>query len=135
MHQTLPKAIGSRLLAEIGKLVKQTLGPDHMAFRYGGDEFVALLRNLDKSSATQAVAYLQDHMRETDLLTSEGMALRITASFGLATFPQDGDDLHGIIRAADSMMYCAKAEGRDRLVVASEERPQTLPPLRTSRHA
>ena len=135
VNDTHGHLVGSRLLAEIGKLVKQTLGPDHMAFRYGGDEFVALLRNLDKSSATQAVAYLREHLRETDLLTSEGMALRITASFGLATFPQDGDDLHGIIRAADSMMYCAKAEGRDRLVVASEERPQTMPPLRTSRHA
>lgn len=126
---------GSRLLAEIGMLVKRTLGPDHMAFRYGGDEFVALLRNLDKTGATQAVMYLRDRLRETDLLAAEGVSLRITASFGLATFPQDGDDLHGIIRAADSMMYCAKAEGRDRLVVASDDRPQTMPPLHTSRHA
>ncbi len=135
VNDTYGHLVGSRLLAEIGLLVKRTLGPDHMAFRYGGDEFVALLRNLDKTSATQAVDYLREHLREADLPASEGMTLRITASFGLATFPQDGEDLHGIIRAADSMMYCAKAEGRDRLVVASEERPQVMPQLYTSRHA
>ncbi len=135
VNDTYGHLVGSRLLAEIGTLVKKTLGPDHMAFRYGGDEFVALLRNLDKSSATQAVTYLRENLRETELLTGEGMNLRITASFGLATFPQDGDDLHGIIRAADSMMYCAKAEGRDKLIVASDERPQVMPRLPTSRHA
>ncbi len=134
VNDTYGHLVGSRLLAEIGLLVKRTLGPDHMAFRYGGDEFVALLRNLDKTSATQAVDYLREHLREADLPAREGMTLRITASFGLATFPQDGEDLHGIIRAADSMMYCAKAEGRDRLVVASEERPQVMPQLHTSRH-
>ncbi len=135
VNDTYGHLVGSRLLAEIGTLVKRTLGPDHMAFRYGGDEFVALLRNLDKTSATQAVTYLREQLRETDLPASEGITLRITASFGLATFPQDGEDLHGIIRAADSMMYCAKADGRDRLVVASDERAQVMPQLHTSRHA
>ena len=134
VNDTYGHLVGSRLLAEIGTLVKKILGPEHMAFRYGGDEFVALLRNLDKASATQAVIDLREHLRGTNLLVSDDIHLRITASFGLATFPQDGEDLHGIIRAADAMMYCAKAEGRDRLVVASTERPQTMPPLYTSRH-
>lgn len=135
VNDTYGHLAGSRLLAEIGMLVKKTLGPEHMAFRYGGDEFVALLRNMDKTSATEAVIDLRERLRETDLLASEGMMLRITASFGLATFPQDGEDLHGIIRAADAMMYCAKAEGRDRLVVASDERSQTMPSPHLSRHS
>lgn len=134
VNDTYGHLVGSRLLAEIGTLVKKTLGPEHMAFRYGGDEFVALLRNLDKISAMQAVVDLRERLRGTDLLVGDDIHLRITASFGLATFPQDGEDLHGIIRAADAMMYCAKAEGRDRLVVASTERPQKMPPMHTSRH-
>lgn len=134
VNDTHGHLVGSRLLAETGNLIKRTLGPNHMAFRYGGDEFVALLRNLDKSEATEAVHLLRDRLRRTSLLSAEGLNLRITASFGLATFPQDGADLHGIIRAADTMMYCAKADGRDCVVVASEDRPANMPRPHTSRH-
>ena len=105
-----------------------------MAFRYGGDEFVALLRRLNKADATVTVGALRDRLRGTDLLSGEGLNLRVTASFGLATYPQDGANLHDIIRAADTMMYCAKAEGRDRLVVASVDRPANMPRPHTSRH-
>lgn len=134
INDTYGHLVGSRLLAEAGSLIKRTLGPQHAAFRYGGDEFVALLRGLDKSEASAAAANLRDKLRETDLLTGENMALRVTASFGLATFPQDGADLHSIIRAADTMMYCAKAEGRDCLVVATDGRSYEMPTPKNSRH-
>ncbi len=126
--------VGSRLLAETGTLIKRSLGPGNLAFRYGGDEFVALLRGLDKPEAVAIANALRERLRSTALLTGEGLGLHITASFGLATFPQDGRDLHAIIRAADTMMYCAKAEGRDQLVVASLDRPPEMPRPHTSRH-
>ena len=134
MNDTYGHLVGSRLLAEAGSLIKRTLGPQHAAFRYGGDEFVALLRGQDKHDASRTAAHLREQLRNTDLLTGENLQLRITASFGLATFPQDGGDLHTIIRAADTMMYCAKAEGRDCLVVASPDRVIKMPPLAQSRH-
>ena len=134
VNDTYGHLVGSRLLAETGTLIRKALGPKHAAFRYGGDEFVALLHGLDKDEATEASAALRERMRSTDLLTGEGLALRVTASFGLATYPQDGSDLHSIIRAADSMMYCAKAEGRDCLVVASNDRPMNMPVSKHSRH-
>ncbi len=134
VNDTYGHLVGSRLLAEAGALIKRTLGPTHAAFRYGGDEFVALLRGLDKPQATQTAAALREKIRETDLLTTEGLRLRVTASFGLATFPQDGGDLHSIIRASDAMMYCAKDDGRDCLVVASDERSVQMPVPKSSRH-
>ena len=134
VNDTHGHLVGSKLLAEAGNLVKRTLGPGNLAFRYGGDEFVALLRGLDKPEASATAGALRDRLRGTALLTSEGIHLRITASFGLATFPQDGENLHDIIRAADTMMYCAKADGRDRLVVASLDRPADMPRPQTSRH-
>ena len=134
INDTYGHLVGSRLLAEAGSLIKRTLGPQHAAFRYGGDEFVALLRGLDKAQGSQAAASLREQLRNTELLTGEGLSLRMTASFGLATFPQDGGDLHSIIRAADTMMYVAKDEGRDCLVVASGDRPVTMPAPKHSRH-
>ncbi len=134
INDTHGHLVGSRLLAETGTVIKRSLGPGNLAFRYGGDEFVALLRGLDKPEAVAIASALRDRLRSTPLLTSEGLALHITASFGLATFPQDGKDLHSIIRAADSMMYCAKAEGRDQLITASVDRPPEMPRPHTSRH-
>ena len=134
INDTHGHLVGSRLLAEAGTLVKRSLGPGNLAFRYGGDEFVALLRGLDKPEAVATANALRERLRTTALLASEKMNLHITASFGLATFPQDGLDLHAIIRAADTMMYCSKADGRDRLSVASPDRPADMPRPHTSRH-
>jgi diguanylate cyclase (GGDEF)-like protein len=86
--------VGSRLLAEVGNLLKRLLGPDHAAFRYGGDEFVAILRGLDKPAATEFSRRVLEQLSQTRFLTGEGLSLSITASLGLATFPQDGSTLH-----------------------------------------
>ena len=57
------------------------------------------------------------------------------ASFGLATYPQDGDTLHAIIRSADTMMYHAKARGRDQIAIADRDALASMPVPKTSRHA
>lgn len=134
VNDTHGHLVGSRLLAETGTLIKRSLGPGNLAFRYGGDEFVALLRGLDRPEAAATASALRERLRTTSLLNGEGLSLHITASFGLATFPQDGADLHSIIRTADTMMYCAKAEGRDRIVMTSPERSPEMPRPHTSRH-
>ena len=126
--------VGTRLLSEIGGVIKRTRGPDHAGFRYGGDEFVALLRGLNKYAATELAQRLRHELTSTRFLTANGLSLSITASFGLATFPEDGADLHSIIRSADTMMYVAKAEGRDCIAVADSVHPAAMPTPKTSRH-
>lgn len=135
VNDTHGHLVGSRLLSEVGGVIKRALGPDHAGFRYGGDEFVALLRGLDKTAAVELASVLRERILETEFLCGEGLALHLTASFGLATFPQDGDTLHSIIRSADTMMYHAKARGRDQIAVADSETLATMPVPKTSRHA
>ncbi len=118
VNDTYGHLIGSMMLKEAGSLIKRAVGPEHDAFRYGGDEFVVLLRGLDKPAARELAQRVVEDIAETDFLTGEGLTLRLTASAGLATFPQDGASMHDLIRAADTMMYVAKAEGRNRLCVA-----------------
>ena len=125
---------GSRLLAEVGGLIKRTLGPDHAGFRYGGDEFVVLLRGLGKCRAVEVALALREALIGNEFLTAEHIGLHLTASFGLATFPEDGSDLHSIIRAADTMMYKAKADGRNRLAVAEAGVQQPFIAPKSSRH-
>jgi len=126
--------VGSRLLAEVGNLLKRVLGPAHAAFRYGGDEFVALLRGLDKPAATELSQRVLDQLSQNRFLTGEGLSLSVTASLGLATFPQDGSTLHDLIRAADTMMYAAKESGRNQLIVAGTVAPEPHPAPGLSRH-
>ena len=117
VNDTHGHLIGSRLLAEVGSLMRRSLGPANACFRYGGDEFVALLPGLDKQAALDATMRLWEGLRKNRFLTGQGLSLALAGSFGLATFPEDGDSVAAIIRAADTMMYDAKAT-RDNVAVA-----------------
>lgn len=117
VNDTHGHLVGSRLLAEVGSLMKRVLGPDNACFRYGGDEFVALLPGLCKENATVATMQLWENLRDARFLTGAGLNLSLAGSFGLATFPEDGANVQEIIRAADTQMYAAKTT-RDNVSVA-----------------
>jgi diguanylate cyclase (GGDEF)-like protein len=117
VNDTHGHLIGSRLLAEVGGLMRRTLGPANSCFRYGGDEFVALLPDLEKQPAIDITKKLWEQLRKARFLTGQGLFLALAGSFGLATFPEDGASVPAIIRAADTMMYEAKTT-RDNIAVA-----------------
>jgi diguanylate cyclase (GGDEF)-like protein len=117
VNDTHGHLIGSRLLAEVGSLMKRVLGPDNASFRYGGDEFVALLPGLGKKAAIDATMNLWETLRKERFLSGAGLNLPLAGSFGLATFPEDGNSVQAIIKAADTQMYAAKTT-RDNVSVA-----------------
>jgi diguanylate cyclase (GGDEF)-like protein len=119
VNDTHGHLIGSRLLAEIGGLLKRCLGPNNAAFRYGGDEFVALLPGMGKSAASGTTMALQEDLRAARFLEGAGLSLNVSGSFGLATYPEDGDTVPTILRAADTMMYEAKVT-RDSVAVSGK---------------
>ncbi len=119
VNDTHGHLIGSRLLAEVGGLLKRCLGPNNAAFRYGGDEFVALLPGMGKAAATGAVMALCEDLRLARFLEGAGLSLTLSGSFGLASYPEDGDSVPTILRSADTMMYEAKTT-RDNVAVAGK---------------
>jgi diguanylate cyclase (GGDEF)-like protein len=119
VNDTHGHLIGSRLLAEIGSLLKRCLGPNNAAFRYGGDEFVALLPGMGKSAAAGTTMALREDLRSARFLEGAGLSLTVSGSFGLATYPEDGNTVPTILRAADTMMYEAKVT-RDSVVVSGK---------------
>jgi diguanylate cyclase (GGDEF)-like protein len=122
INDTYGHLVGSRLLAEVGGLLRRIAGPDNYAFRYGGDEFVVLLPNTTKSAATELTLDLCQGLRDATFLQSDGLALHLSGSFGLATFPEDGASVHAILRSADSMMYDVKNSTRDNVAVMGQGR-------------
>jgi diguanylate cyclase (GGDEF)-like protein len=119
VNDTHGHLLGSRLLAEIGGLLKRSLGPNNAAFRYGGDEFVALLPGMGKAAASGTTMALCEDLRNARFLEGAGLSLNVSGSFGLATFPEDGDTVQTILRSADTMMYEAK-KTRNNVAVAGK---------------
>jgi diguanylate cyclase (GGDEF)-like protein len=136
VNDTHGHLIGSRLLAEVGNLMRRSLGPANSSFRYGGDEFVALLPGMGKAAGTGATLALHEDLRRTRFLEGASLSLNLSGSFGLATFPEDGNTVQAILRAADEMMYLAKTT-RDNVAIAGRglllERAKVPTPIRSTR--
>jgi diguanylate cyclase (GGDEF)-like protein len=120
VNDTYGHLVGSKLLQEIGFKVKSQLRLIDYAFRYGGDEFVILLPQTDKTSALVVAKRLQEMMRRTQFLADDGLNLNVRCSMGLATYPEDAKSSHEIIRQADEMMYMVKNSSRDNIAVAQQ---------------
>jgi len=118
VNDTHGHLVGSKLLAEIGYLIKAQLRLIDFAFRYGGDEFVVLLPQTGKDSALVVAKRLRDALRASSFCRDETLNLNVRASIGLATFPHDARAAHDIIRQADEMMYLVKNTTRDNIGIA-----------------
>jgi diguanylate cyclase (GGDEF)-like protein len=118
VNDTHGHLIGSKLLAEIGYLIKAQLRLIDFAFRYGGDEFVVVLPQTGKDAALVVAHRLRDSLRASVFCKEEALNLNVRASMGLATFPNDAKSPHDIIRQADEMMYMVKNSTRDSIGIA-----------------
>lgn len=103
--------VADRLLAVVASRIAACVRSDDIACRYGGDEFVALLTNLgDASIAVSLLQKIRDHIAED--YTIAGHRIRITASIGLAVYPEHGDRYDALVSHADAAMYRDKAARR-----------------------
>jgi diguanylate cyclase (GGDEF)-like protein len=118
VNDTHGHLVGSKLLAEIGYLIKAQLRLIDFAFRYGGDEFVVLLPQTGKDAALVVARRMRDLLRASIFNKEEGLNLNVRASMGMATFPHDAKTPHDIIRQADEMMYLVKNTTRDNIGIA-----------------
>ncbi len=107
--------VGSRMISEVGHLVREHIRSSDRGARYGGDEYVIVLPNTSKEGGIAVATKLLDLLQEHSFTTDSGDRINISASFGVATFPDDCSDRTGLIRAADSAMYDAKEGGRNRV--------------------
>ena len=112
--------VGSKLLAQLGNLIKGHLRLIDFAFRYGGDEFVILLPQTPKRSAVNVARRLLQLVARNTFLSEEGLNLKITVSLGVASFPEDAANKEQMIRLADEAMYLVKRNERNNIAVANQ---------------
>jgi diguanylate cyclase (GGDEF)-like protein len=104
--------IGSELLAHAGRRLQELSRKQDFCFRYGGDEFVIVMPETDANTALELTRILHRALMETQFQMSNGLRLKVSASVGLSSSPDDGAVVHAIIGAADARMYAVKSNGR-----------------------
>jgi diguanylate cyclase (GGDEF)-like protein len=117
-------AAGDAALVEVTRRLTEVLRVSDVLFRYGGDEFVALLPETDQEGAVRVAERLLERLREAPVdFTGESgppHELQIRASVGLATWHPLMADGDALVAAADEALYRAKSAGRDRLELAAQ---------------
>jgi diguanylate cyclase (GGDEF)-like protein/PAS domain S-box-containing protein len=112
INDSLGHLKGDELLRQVAARLKQCMRKGDTLARLGGDEFVVLLPELRERAVAAVVAgkYLQ--ALEAPFVI-DGTELHVSASIGVAVYPQDGETIDDLIRHADIAMYKVKAEGKN----------------------
>lgn len=111
---------GSFVIKSVGGLLQRELGPLGDVGRYGGDEFVACLPGLTGDDALPRLQQLLCSVSGATLAFGE-LALRVSLSVGVATYPWDGLAVEEIVNAADKALLAAKRAGKNRVEVAQRD--------------
>lgn len=120
VNDTHGHLVGSRILAELGRIIKQNIRITDYAARFGGDEYVILLTNLTKEDTLRKVSQLRDVVRGERFQADDGTEIRITASFGISVYPDHATSKTGLMSLADKAMYAVKESTRDGIRVSRE---------------
>jgi two-component system, cell cycle response regulator len=105
--------VGSRLLGEVGALLKQSVREEDTVVRYGGDEYTLILVETDCCGAENVAERIRRSIEEHLFLADDGLNIRLTASLGCACYPEDATTRVALLELADQAMYRGKAEGKN----------------------
>ena len=109
-------AVGDEVLRDVAEVLMREIRQDDLACRWGGEEMLAVLRNCDLTRAEERAVKLRAAIAAAQPGGVPG--LRVTASIGVAAFPEHGAGLEELTKRADTALYIAKRCGRDRVVCA-----------------
>jgi diguanylate cyclase (GGDEF)-like protein/PAS domain S-box-containing protein len=113
VNDTYGHELGDKLLIELSKRMKESLREGDTLARIGGDEFIAVMVDLESIEGSKPV--LERLLRTTaDPITVGDVVVQVSLSIGVTLYPQDGADADQLIRHADQSMYIAKQAGKNR---------------------
>tara|TARA_R110001583_G_scaffold12423_1_gene55212 strand:- start:204 stop:2450 length:2247 start_codon:yes stop_codon:yes gene_type:complete len=112
INDTYGQSMGDQFLIAIATRLKKALRVGDFLARIGGDEFIVVLNNLDKTSDCEPV--LQDLLTAvSQKMICSGERLKISTSIGVTLYPENGTDPDLLLRQADQAMYIAKDSGKN----------------------
>jgi diguanylate cyclase (GGDEF)-like protein/PAS domain S-box-containing protein len=109
---------GDLVLKELGTLLRSNIRGEDIACRYGGEEFTLILPEGTGAVTRQRAEFFKDAIQHMDVHFRGNPLGKVTASMGVAVFPDHGRTASTLIDAADKALYRSKAAGRDRVTLA-----------------
>jgi diguanylate cyclase (GGDEF)-like protein/PAS domain S-box-containing protein len=110
---------GSRAIQEVAATIRSCLAGPAWAVAYAGDEFVVVLPGVARPAALENAGEIRARIKETAYLAGTGQPVHMTASFGVATYPDDARDLEGILALADQALFAVKRGGGNGIAAAT----------------
>ncbi len=124
-NDTFGHEAGDTVLREVGALLAKSSRAEDIPCRFGGEEFVLIMPGADAQGAKTRAEKLRCQLRDLVVLHQGRSLGMVTISAGIAGFPAHGLSVREIIARADAALYRAKAEGRDRVVLANMADPES----------
>ena len=118
LNDTYGHPAGDAALRSLARLLVQHLRKGDQAARYGGEEFVVILPGSDHDRSMLAAERLRQALAKHRFV-HDGSRIPLTASLGVAVWPDDGREPEALLAAADRGLYAAKQAGRNRVVAAA----------------
>ncbi|HEV7733976.1 MAG TPA: diguanylate cyclase [Candidatus Binatia bacterium] len=104
--------LGSEIIQEVASRLRGIVHEPAFGVAYAGDEFVVVLPGADKRAAHGMATTLRERIGTGAYLATHGLDVRVSASFGVATFPDDADDVRTLLGCADRVLFAVKRDGR-----------------------
>lgn len=105
--------LGDQALRLVAQALNDSIRDYDLAARYGGEEFAIIMPRIDAQSAQPIAERVRERIEEIRLVTASGHLRPVTASLGIASFPENSTDTATTLRAADLALYEAKRNGRN----------------------
>ncbi len=120
VNDTMGHSGGDLLLKEVAKRLEERVRQTDTVARFGGDEFLILLNNVEQySDIERIVKKIMESFSQP--FQVHGQDFFISASAGVSVFPLDGQDVESLIKNADITMYTAKEKGKNQFAMCTEE--------------
>ena len=117
--------VGSKVLKEVGLLIKGLVREVDTVIRYGGDEYTIILVESTNVGAARVAERIRYGVEKHHFLTDEGYDIRITASLGYACYPDDSQNYAELLDMADQAMYRGKFSGKNVVFhIRQQEQPK-----------
>jgi len=124
-NDTYGHQFGDIVLKEVALFIKQSMRGSDEIFRYGGEEFILFFSGTTAECVYKKIDEIRCKLSKLTIINDSGVSVSVTASFGVAEFRKDAENLDDLIDKADKALYRSKETGRNRVTIYTKDKTST----------